>query len=154
MSHTSPYPAGASLAPNRVYPDEFTYDDPFTPTTYKLLYILNSKHYDDNLMCMMEQMEHQHHHTGMGTLMFLRRHRPLLDQAITRLNREAGLFARTLVEGDHPIVLNGPIMVLSLPNDIKNLPLYLVSLETGADGQPVPTDKNLNPNKPTFLLTI
>ncbi|ESK83060.1 hypothetical protein Moror_16938 [Moniliophthora roreri MCA 2997] len=146
------YLPGASLSPVPSYPDEIVYSEPFSPSTYKLLYILNCKHYDENLMRMMENSEHQHHWVAMGTLMYLRRHRRLLDEAIARTDREAGLFTRTLTEGDDRVVLDGPITVPSLPNDVKNLPLYLDPPQTGAEGDSFPRDEDLNPNTPAFLI--
>uniref|UniRef100_A0A0W0G9D0 Uncharacterized protein n=1 Tax=Moniliophthora roreri TaxID=221103 RepID=A0A0W0G9D0_MONRR len=47
----------------------------------------------------------------MGTLMYLRKHRQLLDEAIARTDREDGLFVRTLTEGDDRVVLNGLITI-------------------------------------------
>uniref|UniRef100_A0A0W0FRC4 Uncharacterized protein n=1 Tax=Moniliophthora roreri TaxID=221103 RepID=A0A0W0FRC4_MONRR len=147
------YLPGASLSPIQSYPDEIIYNKPFSPLTYELLYILNCEHCDDNLMRMMENSNHQHYRIAMGTLMYLQRHRRLLDEAIARTNREADLFARTLTEGDDRVVLDGLITVPSLPNDVENLPLYLDPPQTGAKGDSFPRDEDLNPNTPAFLVT-
>uniref|UniRef100_A0A0W0G247 Uncharacterized protein n=1 Tax=Moniliophthora roreri TaxID=221103 RepID=A0A0W0G247_MONRR len=57
--------------------------------------------------------------------MFLRGHRQTLNKALACLDREAGVFANVMTEGEDRIQLMGPAMVLTPVLDVENLPLHV-----------------------------
>uniref|UniRef100_A0A0W0G2Y8 Uncharacterized protein n=1 Tax=Moniliophthora roreri TaxID=221103 RepID=A0A0W0G2Y8_MONRR len=66
----NPFDPRASLSMNDVYPDEHTYTGLFIPSVFELLYILNTKHNDEEFMWAVVE-----------------------NEAIARTDRQAQLFA-------------------------------------------------------------
>uniref|UniRef100_A0A0W0EU01 Uncharacterized protein n=1 Tax=Moniliophthora roreri TaxID=221103 RepID=A0A0W0EU01_MONRR len=135
----------SSAQQTNAYSDDFTHQGEFHPTVFKLLYIINSEHHNEEITRAIGNNDL--HQLLWGSLLFLWGHCQMINEAIAQIDRQAGFFAWALCNGDDRIALRGPIMVPLPPPDLETLPLHVQIPETGPNGEPFPTDENVNPKK-------
>ncbi|ESK80648.1 hypothetical protein Moror_15518 [Moniliophthora roreri MCA 2997] len=140
--------SSSSAEQTQTFPRDRVHTGPFHPTVFELLYILNAKHHDDKISRAVEHDDRQR--ALLRCLLFLRGQRQMMSEFITCIDRQMGMFAQGLTE-DEDFTMNGPISV-PYPPDIKVLLLHVVVPKTDTSDEPFPTNNNISPNKPAFLL--
>ncbi|ESK86114.1 hypothetical protein Moror_9321 [Moniliophthora roreri MCA 2997] len=141
------------VTPNtQVFPDDTIYIEPFHPSTSKLLYLLNSNHYDKELRSAIDASS-ERNRAFYSCLLFLRGQRRQITENLTQLDRHMGILAQHIVN-DEAFTVTGAIAIPRPSLDIVNLPLHVVISNTDPDGDRFATDEDVSPNDPVFLCAI
>ncbi|ESK81297.1 hypothetical protein Moror_12136 [Moniliophthora roreri MCA 2997] len=138
--------------PTRVLPDNVVHTEPFHPSMFELLYLLNSEHYDEEMTTAINASS-ERNQALYSCLLFLRGQRQQLLENMTRLDRHMGMLAQHITD-DESFTVTGAIAVLRPSLDITNLPLHVVLLNTDPDRDCFATDEDVSPNDPAFLRKV
>uniref|UniRef100_A0A0W0ETY9 Uncharacterized protein n=1 Tax=Moniliophthora roreri TaxID=221103 RepID=A0A0W0ETY9_MONRR len=141
MSSKLPYSS------RQVFSHEITHTGPFRPSTFELLFLINSEDYDDQITAAVQDNDRLW--AFWGSMLFLRGHRHRMNEALAQLDRQAGTFAEAMSNDKDAIQLMGPITVPVPVLDVENLPIYVEILKD-AD-KPFPDSEDINPNEPAFF---
>ncbi|ESK85976.1 hypothetical protein Moror_9477 [Moniliophthora roreri MCA 2997] len=141
--------SSSSAEQTQSFPEDRVHTGPFHPTVFELLYILNAEHHDDEISRVVKHNDQQR--ALLGCLLFLWEQCQLMSESVTWINCQMGMFAQSLTE-DKDFTMNGPILVPHPPSDIKVLPLHVIVSKTDTTNEPFPTDNDISPNEPAFLL--
>ncbi|ESK80829.1 hypothetical protein Moror_4312, partial [Moniliophthora roreri MCA 2997] len=135
--------------PHQIFPDDAVHTEPFHPSMFELLYLMNCEHYDEELATAINASNERN--CGIyGSLLFLRGQRRQMMENITRMDRHMGTLAQQISD-DETFTVTGAIAVPRPTLDIVNLPLYIVLPDTDPDGDHFATDDDVNPNDPAFI---
>uniref|UniRef100_A0A0W0FMQ3 Uncharacterized protein n=1 Tax=Moniliophthora roreri TaxID=221103 RepID=A0A0W0FMQ3_MONRR len=135
--------------PHQVFPDDAVHTEPFHPSTFELLYLMNCKHYDEELATAINA-SNERNRAIYGSLTFLRGQRRQMMENMTRIDRHMGQLAQQISD-DETFTITGAIAVPRPALDIANLPLHVVLPDTDPDGDRFATDDDVSPNDPIFL---
>uniref|UniRef100_A0A0W0FV01 Uncharacterized protein n=1 Tax=Moniliophthora roreri TaxID=221103 RepID=A0A0W0FV01_MONRR len=135
--------------PHQVFPDDAVHTEPFHPSTFELLYLMNCEHYDEELATTINT-SNERNRAIYGSLIFLRGQRRQIMENMTRVDRHMGQLAQQISD-DETFTVTGAIAVLCPALDIANLPLHVVIPDTDPDGDRFATDDEVSPNDPAFL---
>ncbi|ESK80921.1 hypothetical protein Moror_1315 [Moniliophthora roreri MCA 2997] len=118
--------------PVQAFPDDAVHTEPFHPSTFELLYLMNCKHYDEELTTAINASSE--------------RNRALY-------NRHMGMLAQHITD-DETFTVTGAIVVPRPTLDVANLPLHIILPDTDPDGDRFATDDDVSPNDPAFLRKV
>ncbi|ESK82035.1 hypothetical protein Moror_13445 [Moniliophthora roreri MCA 2997] len=138
--------------PTQVFPDNAVHTEPFHPSTFELLYLLNSEHYDKEMTTAIENSS-ERNRALYGCLLFLRGQQRQMLENVTRLDRHMGMLAQHIIDDDSFTVTRA-IAVPHPTLNIANLPLHIILPDTDPDGDRFATDEDINPNEPAFLQKV
>uniref|UniRef100_A0A0W0G8U2 Uncharacterized protein n=1 Tax=Moniliophthora roreri TaxID=221103 RepID=A0A0W0G8U2_MONRR len=93
--------------PTQVFPDDAVHTEPFHPSTFELLYLLNSEHYDEEMTTAIKNSS-KRNCALYGCLLFLRGQRRQLLENMTRLDRHMGMLAQHISD-DETFTVTGAI---------------------------------------------
>ncbi|ESK82191.1 hypothetical protein Moror_14451 [Moniliophthora roreri MCA 2997] len=141
MSSALPYSS------RQVFSHEITHTGPFCPSAFELLFLINSKDYDDQITATVQDNDRLQ--AFWGSMLFLRGHRHRMNEALAQLDRQAGMFTEAMTNDEDVIQLMGPITVPVPVLDVENLPVHVEILKDV--DEPFPDSEDINPNKPAFF---
>uniref|UniRef100_A0A0W0F2E4 Uncharacterized protein n=1 Tax=Moniliophthora roreri TaxID=221103 RepID=A0A0W0F2E4_MONRR len=138
--------------PTQVFPDDTIHTEPFHPSTFELLYLMNCEHYDEELTTAIDASS-ERNRALYGSLVFLRGQQRQLLENVTRMDRHMGALAQHITD-DETFTVTGAIAVPCPALDIANLPLHVVLPDTDPDGDRFATDNDVSPNDPAFIRKV
>uniref|UniRef100_A0A0W0F442 Uncharacterized protein n=1 Tax=Moniliophthora roreri TaxID=221103 RepID=A0A0W0F442_MONRR len=141
MSSELPYSS------RQVFSHEVTHTGVYRPSAFELLFLINSKDYDNQITATVQ--ENDRLQAFWGSLLFLRGHRCRMNKALVQLDCQAGTFAEAMTNDEDAIQLMGPITVPVPVLDVENLPVHVEIPKD--DDEPFPDSKDINPNEPAFF---
>ncbi|ESK84306.1 hypothetical protein Moror_10240 [Moniliophthora roreri MCA 2997] len=104
--------------PVQVFPDDAVHTEPFHPSTFELLYLMNCEHYDEELTAAIDASS-ERNRALYGCLVFLRGQRQQLLENVTRLDRHMGMLAQHISD-DETFTVTGAIAT-QIPTEIASL---------------------------------
>uniref|UniRef100_A0A0W0FD97 Uncharacterized protein n=1 Tax=Moniliophthora roreri TaxID=221103 RepID=A0A0W0FD97_MONRR len=94
--------------PAQVFPDNAVHTEPFHPSTFELLYLMNCEHYDKELTTAIDASS-ERNHALYGSLVFLRGQRRQLLENVTRMDQHMGMLAQHITD-DETFTVTGAIV--------------------------------------------
>uniref|UniRef100_A0A0W0EXF5 Uncharacterized protein n=1 Tax=Moniliophthora roreri TaxID=221103 RepID=A0A0W0EXF5_MONRR len=104
--------------PHQVFPDDAIYTEPFHPSTFELLYLMNCEHYDEELATAINA-SNERNRAIYGSLIFLRGQRQQMMENMTRVDRHMGQLAQQISD-DETFTVTGAIAT-QIPMEIASL---------------------------------
>uniref|UniRef100_A0A0W0F028 Uncharacterized protein n=1 Tax=Moniliophthora roreri TaxID=221103 RepID=A0A0W0F028_MONRR len=138
--------------PVQVFQDDAVHTEPFHPSTFELLYLMNCEHYDEELTTAIDASS-ERNHALYGCLVFLCGQRRQLLENVTRLDRHMGMLAQHITD-DETFTVTGAIAVPRPTLDVANLPLHVILPDTDPNGDRFATDEDVSPNDPAFFRKV
>uniref|UniRef100_A0A0W0F6J7 Uncharacterized protein n=1 Tax=Moniliophthora roreri TaxID=221103 RepID=A0A0W0F6J7_MONRR len=93
--------------PHQVFPDDAAHTEPFHPSTFELLYLMNCEHYEEELATAINASS-ERNRAIYGSLIFLRAQRRQMMENMTRVDRHMGQLVQQITD-DETFTITGAI---------------------------------------------
>ncbi|ESK80703.1 hypothetical protein Moror_9509, partial [Moniliophthora roreri MCA 2997] len=134
--------------PHQVFPDDAVHTEPFHPSTFELLYLVNCEHYDEELATAINA-SNERNRAIYGSLTFLRGQRRQMMENMTRVDRHMGQLAQQISD-DETFTMTGAI-VTQIPTEIASLRTTISAPTTQSSSERLSPIEEVSDEQPRSL---